>query len=84
MYIFPTGPTSLLHLLLGHPIQTLCCMVLAGSLYLGLHPNAPRLVCCRALDAPSQLWSCAATSDPAILALVKDMRCGDWSELFGQ
>ena len=83
MYIFPTGPTSLIHLLLGYPVITLCCLVLAGSLYLGLRPDAPPLVCCTVRESTPRIWACEATADPVVLALVKDFACGDWPELFG-
>ena len=83
MYTGPVGITSLLHLLFGHPIATICCLVFAGSLYLGLNQNTPPLVCCSVLESTPRLWTCAETADPATLALVKDVACGDWPELFG-
>ena len=65
MYIIPTGPTTAIHLLLGHPIPTVCCAVLTTVLWLLPGTTIPTaLTCCRVQEETRTLDYCTVPEGP--------------------
>mgnify|MGYP003393156478 CR=1 FL=1 len=64
--LLPSGPTSLLHLLLGHPAPTaLCCLVLAAWLYLAPIGAETYATCCQASVDRGDGYYCTEPSGTA-------------------
>ncbi len=79
MYLFPTGPTALLHLLLGHPVVTLCCAVLFTGWWLLPERGWTALTCCQVQDRTDNAMYCTVPGGPFEWRFLEDAAC--WSPL---
>ena len=75
--MIPTGPTALLHLLIGYPVATICCALLVTGWWMLPEKGWTELTCCQSQEDTRTLSYCTVPGGPFDWVFLEDAAC--WS-----